>query len=152
MLNTFDNDNAMLLASVQELTAELATAQSKIAELEKGGGGGGDTPQVIKITISPEYSAPPNTALEQASVLPDITKYILAYMTVEGYDAVTYIPIANAEIVTEEFTTDDGFFEIIGGEKVILNGTYTYINLNSSSSQIHQISIDTSNKHCINMF
>lgn len=40
MFDTFDNDNAMLLAAVQELTSELATAQSKIAELEKGGGGG----------------------------------------------------------------------------------------------------------------
>lgn len=41
MLNTFDeNNNEMLLAAIQELTADLATAQSKIAELEKGGGGG----------------------------------------------------------------------------------------------------------------
>lgn len=39
MLDTFDNDNTMLLAAVQELTSELATAQSKIAELEKGGDG-----------------------------------------------------------------------------------------------------------------
>ena len=41
MLNTFDeNNNEMMLAAIQELTAELATAQSKIAELENGGGGG----------------------------------------------------------------------------------------------------------------
>lgn len=40
MLNTFDeNNNEMLLAAIQELTANLATAQGKIAELEKGGGG-----------------------------------------------------------------------------------------------------------------
>ena len=39
MLNTFDeNNNEMLLAAIQELTANLATAQGKIAELEKGGG------------------------------------------------------------------------------------------------------------------
>ena len=49
MLNTFDeNNNEMMLAAIQELTADIATAQSKIAELEKGGGGGGNNMAYIE--------------------------------------------------------------------------------------------------------
>lgn len=52
MLNTFDeNNNEMLLAAIQELTANLATAQGKIAELESGGGSGGGVGGAYRIVI-----------------------------------------------------------------------------------------------------